>query len=353
MNIHLSREVKFLNDFIRFLSKLDKNGNNLIYLNHQSGKKLAAEYSSHIRIDNYFYSNAFLKILFSKNINQLFLHAISYNYLPAILICRLKKIKINWVFFGGEFYNTFYADAYNLEAEAWYKKYTRVFRKKIYKFIIDKIDAIAHFNEAEVELVNEYLKTNLPRVPFQFTRIAVNFTTLEKYKGAAHQVKIPRALLSNSAALHHRHHELIRRFSHLKEIKFGFILSYGGHESYIKDLKEKARNAFGANVLFHEEYLSYTGYVELLSSYNIMFWNSNRTGGVGTILIGLYLGMQVYLPSGVPVFKLLKSYGIEVFDVAEFNLANIKRGANPDNPHLVTHFFGAERVRSYYKSLFL
>lgn len=90
-------------------------------------------------------------------------------------------------------------------------------------------------------------------------------------------------------------------------------LSYG--EDYIKSIiKKKGSELFGDNFEPLTIFLPLDKYIKIISSCSVMIMNQRRQEAVGNIVIGLYLGMRIFLNNKNPVFCFLKQNGFIVFD---------------------------------------
>ena len=121
-------------------------------------------------------------------------------------------------------------------------------------------------------------------------------------------------LLGNSCAFTNNH---LDTFAHLKKlnVKSQIIcpLSYGN--LYNREIVEKKGNdLFPSNFEALKNYLPLEEYVKITTSCCVMIMNHRRQESVGNILLGLYLGMRVFLNCKSPVYHYFKAQGIILFD---------------------------------------
>lgn len=121
-------------------------------------------------------------------------------------------------------------------------------------------------------------------------------------------------IIGNSCTLSCNHLDVFKRLKQLQiERELIVPLSYG--DMNLKNyIMLEGRKSFEPNIQFLEQHLSIINYNDLLISCSVMIMNHLRQQAVGNILIGLALGMKVYLNKRNPVYSFLKDLGVIVYD---------------------------------------
>jgi hypothetical protein len=157
-------------------------------------------------------------------------------------------------------------------------------------------------------------------------------------------------LLGNSADPENEHIEVLAKLEKFKDsnIKIYVPLSYG-NKIYAAQVIEYGKSIFGYNFIPLTEFMAYEEYQDFLKNINIAIFNHRRQQAMGNTISLLGMGKVVYLRSGTSQWNLLKEMGIEVFDIKEFNLTNIKKiGQNESH---IKNFFSKENFEKKWKNL--
>lgn len=121
-------------------------------------------------------------------------------------------------------------------------------------------------------------------------------------------------LIGNSCSFTNNHLDV---FEHLNKLNItrSIIcpLSYGNFNNG-EVVEKKGRELFAANFEALKEYVPLEEYVKITTSCSVMILNNRRQEAVGNILLGLYLGMRVFLNNKNPAYHYFKEQGIVLFD---------------------------------------
>ena len=130
-------------------------------------------------------------------------------------------------------------------------------------------------------------------------------------------------LLGNSADPTNNHFEAINLIANLKG-KIYCPLSYGD-EKYKDQIIKYGTNIFGNNFIPMKEFLSREVYVDFLAEIDIVIFFHNRSQAFGNIITLLSLGKVIFLKPQNPIFHLIKSIGLNCYDVNKINDFDIKK----------------------------
>lgn len=121
-------------------------------------------------------------------------------------------------------------------------------------------------------------------------------------------------LLGNSCAFTNNHLDAL---AHLKKLEVNSQiicpLSYGNFDNG-EVVEKKGNELFAANFEALKNYFPLEEYVKITTSCCIMIMNNRRQEAAGNILLGLYLGMRVFLNSKSPILSYFKEQGLIIFD---------------------------------------
>jgi len=157
-------------------------------------------------------------------------------------------------------------------------------------------------------------------------------------------------IIGNSATYPNNHLDIFDRLKTLNiDTKIICPLNYGDSD-YISIVKEDGENKFKNNFQALEKYLPLNEYSRYLTSCSAMIMNHRRQQGTGNIILGLYLGMKVYLNKKSPVFSFLKEHGFIFFDFytdfknSKENLTSLTKSERNHNRIILEKIWGKKVV---------
>lgn len=162
-------------------------------------------------------------------------------------------------------------------------------------------------------------------------------------------------LLGNSATPSNNHLDAMERFRAIADqnIRIYCPLSYGD-TAYADQVTRAGREIFGDKFIALREFLPLERYLELLSKIDVAVFNHDRQQAVGNIVSLLGLGKRVYIRSDITTWSFMKSIGVAVFDINDFDaLGNASDGKQLNaNITLIKNYFSVENLIGGWKSVF-
>lgn len=380
MIVHICNDSRFINFIISEFNKINHRKNLFIVISNESTLKniLKINHVLILKPDNP------LILSYCNNSIAVIMHSVQ-GYNTSWIYKIKKEIKVIWSSWGVGLYHSkqFRNKAFDI-----YEPYTKELVIKIrkpllvknqiiktfprfysfYHFItkgyynhqysrlkaIKRFDFVATVIPNEFELIKKTLpvKTNIGHIEFYYGNIKTltgNFYLKDISLG-------PNIILGNSAAYSNNHIDALLVLKDLN-IKRKIIcpLSYGdiGCE---KIVVEKGKELIGRRFNACVEFLEFNKYLESIKSCSVMIMNHRRQQAMGNIIVGLYLGMRVYLNNKNPIYHYFKKTGVIVFDLHnEFinssaclsHLSDIERNHNRE---ILESIWGEEIVNSKFLS---
>lgn len=169
---------------------------------------------------------------------------------------------------------------------------------------IDRIDFLACVIPDEFDLIRS--KTNLTARQAYYS-----YTNLKLLCGSYYGTEVAlgnKILCGNAATFSNNHADILDHVAE-KNVKNELIvpLSYGDSDQYADRVIEIGKAKFGEQFQPLTEFMSRDKYSEILCSCGFMVMNNRRQEAVGNIILGLYLGMKVFLHEDSVVLKFLRS----------------------------------------------
>lgn len=125
-------------------------------------------------------------------------------------------------------------------------------------------------------------------------------------------------LLGNSATPTNNHmnaFQKLRPYAN-EDIRIYCPLSYGDNE-YANEIEEVGSRIFGDKFIAIREFMPHEKYLDILAKIDIGIFNHSRQQAVGNISTLLGLGKAVFINRNVTTFSMLKSLGVEIFDIED------------------------------------
>jgi hypothetical protein len=187
--------------------------------------------------------------------------------------------------------------------------YRVVKRKKhdyqIIESFIPKIDTCSFVIPTEYEFVNNNL-FKMKYIPLVYGDL--EFLLSDFIKNNTFEALGDKIIVGNSGTPSNNHPTVYNKLKN--KYKIVSPITYGD-EKYIDKLKNEYKNS---PIEFIEKHLALTDYVKFLKSCNTMIINTHRQQAVGNVIMGIYLGMRVYLNTKNKLYYFLKSLDVNVYD---------------------------------------
>ena len=208
------------------------------------------------------------------------------------------------------------------------------------KLILEKIDYLAtvlppEFNifKNEFNLIAKYVKFNYDG----FTDI------IKKYDEKSELGN--NILVGNSASYTNNHLDI---FSKIDLINSNLIvpLNYGDLK-YGKRISKIGKKKYGDKFIPITNFLPINEYKKVLTSCNSMIMYQIRQQGLGNILLGIYLGLSIFLNKKSLTYKYLSEIGLIIFNL-EDNISYLGKGLDENikikNKELILKYFGEKAI---------
>ncbi|NME68174.1 TDP-N-acetylfucosamine:lipid II N-acetylfucosaminyltransferase [Flammeovirga aprica] len=292
-----------------------------------------------------------------------------------------SNVKLIWSVWGGDFYCSKLFDENSLilpetakiyelnHQETLYAKRKKTFGKfydyylklrtgeypreytlsKMYK----KIDYISTVLDVEFDLIKSTIPENKKVQYMPYNYGSVETMVGDNYKDI--EINGNNILIGNSGDPSNNHldvvYSLMKSNTH-KKTELIIPLNYG-NKDYRRSLKE-AFGGFDENISIRilEDFLSLDLYVKILSSCSVMIMSHLRQQALGNIIVGLYLGMRIYLhPKGI-LYKYFKDKGYYVYPFkGEVILNKLNSKQKDHNRKLLFQNWGIDVVESRVKNI--
>ena len=270
-------------------------------------------------------------------------HIIAH-YLTMDMIDFIKSAPIDvhvcWEVYGADLYNQF------LEPNGFKLYYTnpvrydkyRVFRRYLpclfklalevkgyeyqfnfqinrqFKYISHRINSIQHCCYYDAALIEQYASRKIHSYEvfnYSLSEVLGKLIDTPFFDGDT-------IMVGNSASYSNNHLyvlNLLKRMDLKDELKFTLVLSYGGSKQYVSEVENAYNSSFPQNVEVLTNYLPLQVYNQIFLKVRSMVMSAWRQESIGTIIMGLYLGIKVFMSERSPLYKWFVDCGFNVFAI--------------------------------------
>ena len=280
----------------------------------------------------------FLALFYMHKADKIVLHGLFDNKLILILFCSpwlLKKCY--WIIWGGDLY------VHQLAKRDSRWRCNEFFRRFVIKRVGNLVtyikgdfektqkwyDAKGKYHECIMYLSNVYKDLDIP----------------------AKDSKITNILVGNSADPSNNHIEVLEKLLPYKDDKICIYvpLSYG-NKAYAEKIIAQGKKWFCNKFIPVTDFMPYQEYLNFLGTIDIAFFNHKRQQGMGNNITLLGLGKTVYLRSDTTQWQFFKEQNIEVLDVEDISILEIKQ--LKENTSKVKEYFSKENLINQYRRIF-
>ncbi len=373
-NLHLCKDDKFIDSFIRNLEQIDNINNHYFISYNQRGegkfKSITSKYVKFVPLTKIF------SFSFLNQFRNIFIHNLSIE-ITDIVSFILPSQKLFWVFFGADFYSVSQKEQfcpltrsflYNEGLKKYIPNYILKLRnnrfkesnKKKKKKIIERADYILHYNRFELDLIKQEFNIKAKYIDFIYGMTGELFSSNASFSDSILYdlfgiEKGNSLLIGNSGNPTNNHLEIFQKLilnNQFKTYNVIVPLSYGS-KGYINFILKEGKRLFGHRFFPILDFLNREDYFSLLHSIDIAIFNHKRGQGAGNILPLLLYEKTVFLNFGNPLYYLLKQYNIFVKRIDDLDCKNdiAINSQNKGNSSIVFSNFFEKKSINYMENI--
>ena len=271
---------------------------------------------------------------------KILIHGLSSPFL-VLYLCLFPGLgkKCYWVIWGKDLY--FYQ---TLNKKQVHHRIFEFFRK----IAIKRIRQVITFNNGDFELAKQWYGCEAQ----QFKSFMYPSNLFHDYPCIQTQRDKLTILLGNSADSSNRHLETFDLLAEQLDDNFELLvpLSYG-NKQYTELVLERGRQLFGTQFTPLTDFIPFEQYLELLQRVDIAVFAHRRQQAMGNITTLLGMKKKVYIRSDISTWNLLKDLDITVFNLSNFDLAEIDDEVAAKNREIVKNVFSEENLLSQWREI--
>lgn len=270
-------------------------------------------------------------------------HIIAH-YLTMDMIDFIKSAPIDvhvcWEVYGADLYNQFlepngfklyYTDPVRYDKYRVFRRYLPYLFKlalevkgykyqfnfqinKQFKYISHRINSIQHCCYYDAALIEQYASRKI------YSYEVFNYS-LSEVLGKLKDTPFfdgDTIMVGNSASYSNNHLyvlNFLKRMDLKDELRFTLVLSYGGSKQYVSEVENAYKSSFPQKVEVLTSYLPLQVYNQIFLKVRSMIMSAWRQESIGTIIMGFYLGVKVFMSERSPLYKWFVDCGFKVFAI--------------------------------------
>ena len=283
------------------------------------------------------------------NYNYIVAHYLTFEMIDFINTAP-HNINVCWEIYGADLYNQFLTPmGYPLQftnAQQYESAKVKILRKlgllkiaqfvlsgsikqfdfikiRYFKMITKRLDSIAVGCIGDAILFEKYSGRDIP--VFKYFNYSLKETLGELYS-APFREDNRKILIGNSASLSNNHFYVLNYLLNLNldDSEFIIPLSYGGVSKYKDDVMRRFTETFPNQIEYILDYKPLHEYNKMFLNVNVMIMSSWRQESIGTIVMGLYLGIKIFMSNKSPLYFSLINEGFIIFKIEKITEESIK-----------------------------
>lgn len=224
-------------------------------------------------------------------------------------LCYIEKYKYEPFGYFKHFFPFFYKLAVKAKG---FHYYSNEEIKSLFSYISLRVNSIQYANIYDVKYVEQCAGHTIPSYEFfnyPLDKVLGNFKDKNFVKGED-------IMIGNSASFTNNHLYVLNYLKKLnisKNSKIVLPLSYSGCAKYVDMVVKKYRYQFGENTLPLRKYLPLYEYNKVFLNLKVMILATWRQESTGTAIMGLYLGIKIFMSEKSPLYKWFKNCGFIIY----------------------------------------
>lgn len=192
-----------------------------------------------------------------------------------------------------------------------------ILSKHYFRRITSRLNSVIVGCQADASLLEKYSRRT-------FDTYRVFFYSLREVLGDLYDSPFydnKEIMIGNSASYSNNHLyvlDLIKSFN-IGDTTVIMPISYGGSLRYREKVKEAYTKVFPNQMRFIIDYLPLHEYNKIFVDISVLVLASWRQESIGTIIMGFYLGIKIFLSNKSPLFDSLRKDGFIVYDIEGTN----------------------------------
>lgn len=199
---------------------------------------------------------------------------------------------------------------------------------KQFNYISQRINSIQHGCYYDAAFIEQYASKKIHSYEvfnYSLSEVLGNLKETPFFDGDT-------IMVGNSASYSNNHLYVLNLLKGMElnnKLRFTLVMSYGGSKQYVSEVENAYNSFFPQKVEVLTDYLPLRLYNQLFLSVKSMIMSAWRQESIGTIIMGFYLGIKIFMSEKSPLYKWFVDCGFKVFAI------ETTKGEDLDTPLLL------------------
>lgn len=254
------------------------------------------------------------------------------------------------------FLQTYFKEIFNLALEIKGYKYKSRFQlNSLFKRLTQRVNSVGVCCMGDLRVLEKYSKMKFPF--FIMSNYSLKETLGDLYE--AEFTQGGKIMVANSASFSNNHLYVLKLFKKKDNTRLSVImpLSYGGTQRYRQDVIDSYKQVFKNNIEFLLNYIPLHEYNKIFLDLNAMIMPAWRQESIGTIIMGFYLGIKVFMSEKSPLYHSFKDLGFVLYTIEGKEFDRIEEPLSLNirqlNKNLLCTYFDETTIKNNIKSHFI
>lgn len=368
MRLHLVNDEKIINRTISVFEDVFPGENLFVVANKKSSFKWVK------KRENVLSRSEFSQLKKKFTFSEVYIHLLNQRKMDIIHTLSLQGVTVYWIIWGLDLYNKLLArKGFSMFApsNSYYKSHHRSLKcpwnclkewsqgknaHRTIEFIKKRVDYIVtDTTENDYYYLLKYypeLKSKPWKDFFYYPLDVILGAGLIKGVVTGNNI-----MIGNSASATNNHEYVMKILSQLNVHNRQIVvpLSYSGKKKYIKSVIQTGENLFGDNFNPLLDFMPLTEYNKLQTTISVALFGNWRQEAIGNIIVALYLGAKVFLPSVNPVYEWAQNHGLVVYELEKISQQDIDTplddAIRENNKSILSSLYTKERMYQLIKEM--
>lgn len=267
------------------------------------------------------------------------------HYLTMDMIDFIKSVPsglhVTWEIYGYDLYNEFleplgqklyYSDTTKFVRYGFFRRiFPELFNRALemrgylykttkhklaqFDYICNRVDSLQCCCSYDAKFVEDYSKRSIPSYEvfnYSLDEVLGNLKDTPFFESTG-------VMVGNSASFSNNHMYVLEQLKQkgVKACDFILPLSYGGSPKYVDYVEKSFIAEYHTNVKIIRNYMPLHEYNKIFMGLRSMIMSSWRQESIGTIIMGLYLGIKVFMSERSPLYKSMSDCGFCIFPIEQ------------------------------------
>ena len=199
------------------------------------------------------------------------------------------------------------------------------FRNKNFSFVCRRVNSLQWCCPGDGAFVEEYANRKIAGYEvfnYSLSKVLGNLKDAPFFEGES-------LLIGSSASFSNNHLYALYQLKRMGNVEAEHIylpLSYGGNMKYADEVEREYKNYLGDKIISMRSYMPLDDYNKVFLGLRSMILCSWRQESIGNAIMGLYLGVKLFMSNRSPLYNWLVECGFHIYNIEEASTCDLNTG---------------------------